>query len=175
MLTTEDQLKDATNSPEIQLDEAMVLGGLLYLVVDECECIVRIDPRSGVPELFITEQQIMNTTGLDYVDIDGGIALKQNLKLYIGDDGDGNESSILLSNRNGSSLETFVSESELDNFYSTIAPDSIVDLSASMCVEGVNFNREAVPTLSEWSMIAMAGVLGLVGLFFVMRRRALNA
>ena len=175
VLTTEDQIKDATNSTNISLDEAVVLGGLLYVVVDNCNCIIRIDPRDGIPELFITAQQIMDTTGNDPANPDGGIALKQNLELYIGDDGDGNESNILLSNRNGSSLEIFVSESELENFYSSRAPDSDVDLSASMCVEGVNFNREVVPTLSEWGMLAMAGVLGLVGLLFAMRRRAVSA
>ena len=28
-----------------------------------------------------------------------------------------------------------------------------------------------IPTLSEWGMIAMAGVLGVIGLYVAMRRR----
>jgi len=35
-------------------------------------------------------------------------------------------------------------------------------------------NSEAIPTLSEWGLIAMAGVLGIVG-FMVMRRRKVTA
>ncbi|MCK5710363.1 MAG: IPTL-CTERM sorting domain-containing protein [Deltaproteobacteria bacterium] len=37
--------------------------------------------------------------------------------------------------------------------------------------DGFEFPVSAVPTLSEWGLIAMAGILGIVG-FVVMRRRA---
>ena len=32
-----------------------------------------------------------------------------------------------------------------------------------------------IPTLSEWGLIAMAGILGIVGLFFVARRKGISA
>ena len=34
---------------------------------------------------------------------------------------------------------------------------------------------ESIPTLGEWGMIAMAGVLGLAGLIFASRKRTLAA
>lgn len=39
-------------------------------------------------------------------------------------------------------------------------------------IQGCNLNRNTnIPTLSEWCMIAMAGVLGLIGLYAATRRR----
>jgi hypothetical protein len=39
-------------------------------------------------------------------------------------------------------------------------------------IEGCNLARiSPIPTLSEWGMIAMAGVLGVIGLYAAMRRR----
>ncbi len=44
------------------------------------------------------------------------------------------------------------------------------------CFDGIIFRAEAanVPTLSEWGLIAMAGILGIIG-FMVMRRRKVTA
>ncbi|MGH7849215.1 MAG: IPTL-CTERM sorting domain-containing protein, partial [Thermodesulfobacteriota bacterium] len=36
-------------------------------------------------------------------------------------------------------------------------------------------SSDPIPTLSEWGLIAMAGVMGIVGLFIVMRRRKVTA
>lgn len=39
-------------------------------------------------------------------------------------------------------------------------------------IQGCNLNRVTnIPTLSEWGMIAMAGVLGMIGLYAASRRR----
>jgi hypothetical protein len=42
------------------------------------------------------------------------------------------------------------------------------------CVDGFEFVTAQIPTLSEWGLIAMAGILGIVG-FMVMRRRKVTA
>ena len=42
---------------------------------------------------------------------------------------------------------------------------------ASCVFTNVRVINENIPTLSEWGLIAMAGIMGLVGLFIVMRRR----
>jgi len=44
-------------------------------------------------------------------------------------------------------------------------PEGICDENTSQCIV-----RSGIPTLSEWGLIAMAGVLGIVG-FMVIRRR----
>ncbi len=38
-------------------------------------------------------------------------------------------------------------------------------------IERCRLNSTPIPTLSEWGMIAMAGVLGVIGLYLVARRR----
>ena len=38
-------------------------------------------------------------------------------------------------------------------------------------IQGCSLNTRNIPTLSQWGMIAMAGVLGLIGLYAAMRRR----
>lgn len=50
-----------------------------------------------------------------------------------------------------------------DGFCTELGPEG-------MCVEPV----ADVPTLSEWGLLAMAGILGIVG-FFVIRRRKVTA
>jgi len=51
-----------------------------------------------------------------------------------------------------------------------------LNLNGSIAIEGVNVCVEAadIPTLSEWGLVAMAGVLGIVG-FIVARRRMVKA
>jgi hypothetical protein len=38
-------------------------------------------------------------------------------------------------------------------------------------IEGCNLLSKPIPTLSQWGLIATAGILGITGLFFTMRRR----
>ncbi len=49
------------------------------------------------------------------------------------------------------------------------------DQEAQLCrnslIERCGLNINTIPTLSEWGMIATAGVLGVVGLYVAMRRR----
>jgi hypothetical protein len=45
------------------------------------------------------------------------------------------------------------------------------DNDTASCVFTNVRNTGAIPTLSEWGLIAMAGIMGLVGLFIIMRRR----
>ena len=44
------------------------------------------------------------------------------------------------------------------------------------CTIGIRMeNIRNIPTLSEWGMIAMAGVIGIVGVLFAIRRRTLTS
>lgn len=42
-------------------------------------------------------------------------------------------------------------------------------------IEGCDLLTRSIPTLSQWSMIAMAGILGLIGLIVASRRRKADA
>ncbi len=81
---------------------------------------------------------------------------------------------------------------KLDELFCILPPDINVDFAdrsveltcvgseTSMAGTCNFFNAEgtetaAIPTLSEWGMIAAAGVLGLVGVYFVIRRRKAQA
>lgn len=46
---------------------------------------------------------------------------------------------------------------------------------ASCVFTNVRVINENIPTLSEWGLITMAGLMGIVGLFIVMRRRKVTA
>jgi len=67
----------------------------------------------------------------------------------------------------------------LFNSNDTIPGDLLSGLSEQQLLECVNWDfpeppPEPIPTLSEWGLIAMAGILGIVG-FMVMRRRKVTA
>lgn len=52
--------------------------------------------------------------------------------------------------------------------------DAICEEPSGMCVSQVSPITSSVPTLSEWGLIAMAGVLGIAG-YIIVRRRKVNA
>ena len=65
----------------------------------------------------------------------------------------------------------------LFNRNSTIPGDLLSGLSEQQLLECVNWDFaavETIPTLSEWGLIAMAAILGIVG-FMVLRRRKVTA
>lgn len=51
----------------------------------------------------------------------------------------------------------------------------ISDQQAALCrvslIERCSLNSTPIPTLSEWGMISMAGLLGIIGLYVALRRR----
>ena len=70
----------------------------------------------------------------------------------------------------GTSLSLFVSTQQLEDFYQSVDFDQI-NLLGSIAIEGVDPCIVAeIPTLSQWGLITMAGILGIAG-FMVMRRR----
>ena len=74
----------------------------------------------------------------------------------------------------GTSLSLFVSTQQLEDFYQSVDFDEI-DLKGSIAIEGVDpCVIPQIPTLSEWGLVALAGVLGIVG-FIVARRRMVKA
>ncbi len=58
-----------------------------------------------------------------------------------------------------------------DGFFSVFIPGQVCDKQAGECVVPPSAN---IPTLSEWGLLAMAGILGIVG-FMVIRRRKVTA
>jgi hypothetical protein len=72
---------------------------------------------------------------------------------------------------------------EGDDLVCSIFEDTVADLGFKLSdeeyencrqrlIQGCNLNRNTnIPTLSEWGMIAMAGVLGMIGLYAASRRR----
>lgn len=55
----------------------------------------------------------------------------------------------------------------------TIQENAVCNENTGLCVS-LDTLHEAIPTVSEWGLIAMAGILGIVG-FLVIRRRKVAA
>jgi len=76
-------------------------------------------------------------------------------------------------------IERALDDAPLFNSNDTIPGDLLSGLSQEQLEECVNWDfppppPAQVPTLSEWGLIAMAGILGIVG-FMVIRRRKVTA
>jgi len=76
-------------------------------------------------------------------------------------------------------IEGALDDAPLFNSNDTIPGDLLSGLSQEQLEECVNWDfppppPAQVPTLSEWGLIAMAGILGIVG-FMVIRRRKVTA
>lgn len=78
-------------------------------------------------------------------------------------------------------IEGALNDAPLFNSNDTIPGDLLSGLSEIELTECVNWDfgdppppgsLEPIPTLSEWGLIAMAGVLGIIGLFVLRRRSA---
>lgn len=52
--------------------------------------------------------------------------------------------------------------------------DFVIDNGYGTSITCVGFRATNVPTLSEWGLITMAGILGIIG-FMVIRRRKVTA
>ncbi len=51
----------------------------------------------------------------------------------------------------------------------------VVNRAFDQCTGSIGSFSRPIPTLSEWGLIAMAGILGMIGLFAAMRRRKVTA
>ena len=168
---TEADILAVTGGSSVDLDVGMnFFVETLYVLDDgECDCVLKIDTEGNIEE-FITEEDIEAVTGGN-ADLEGGIAISQFEVLFIGDDGnDPNNPNILQVTPDGI-VSIFVSTDELEDFYPGFEPR----LQGSMAIEGVDSCfRLTIPTLSEWGLIAMASILGIVG-FMVLRRKRITA
>ncbi len=175
ILCTQAQLTAVAGiGPGVDLDVGMAFSGSLFVGDDgDCDCVLEIDPVTCSPQILITEDQITALTGNANADVEGGICIDTNMNLFLGDDGDDpieEESNIIkipVSNSNLASIH--VTQAEIDNLYATISPGGNPQLEGSCDVKRAD-SLTTVPTLSEWGLIAMASILGLVG-FMVLRRR----
>ena len=178
LLTTQQQIVNATGEIDLDLDVGMVLNGVLYVLVDDpCSCLLAVIPSNGQVQEFITGEQIADATGENFANPEGGLAADNRGDLFIGDfggeePGDQDEPNIVRV-RNGKT-SIFVSDSEIRNFYDAIDPEFDPGLEGSMAIEGFKAAVAQIPTLSEWGLIVMALVLGLVG-FVAVRNRVVKA
>ena len=62
-----------------------------------------------------------------------------------------------------------------DNFNGTSLSNQDVQACRASLIARCGLLNNPIPTLSEWGMIAMAGVLGIVGLYIAARRRKVTA
>ena len=173
VLTSQEQLEAAAGVAFVGLDEPILLvGDQLYVAEDDaCNCIFVIDINTGIPQLFLSESQLDAALGGLGVDPEGGLAVDADGRIYIGnDDLDVIGSSILRTGPDAdpNQLSVFVSSAEMVALYD---PNDRPEFDAGMCI--IPVVRAQIPTMSEWGMLAMAGVLGLIGLFFAIRRRRL--
>ncbi len=172
ILCTQAQLAAVTGNNNIDLDVGMAFDGNLFVADDgDCDCILEIDPVTCSPQILITELEIEAITG-GQADLQGGVCIDTNMNLFIGDDGDSPDVSniIKVPVANPVTASLFVSQAEIDGLY---APGSDPQLEGSCDVKRAD-TPNPVPTLSEWGLISMAAILGIVG-FMVARRRMVKA
>ena len=170
VFVTDQDIRDATGFNFVSLNTDMSFFDSLF-TLDEglCNCALRIS-LNGVISVFVSEAQITDATGEAEAQPDRGIAVNQSRQVFFGDDRF--NPFILRSNPNGSSVSLVASAQEIQDFY---APAGFTDplLSSSMAIEGVDPCAIAeIPTISEWGLIAMAGVLGIIGIWVIRRRKA---
>lgn len=120
-------------------------GGNLYIVSVETAAAQLIGP-TGMPDNG-------NRYGLAYDEIN------EILYAVAGDSGEGSNQ-----------LYTVNTDTGVASFVGTINVDDTLDGLAWR--DDCGFVR-TVPTLSEWGLIAMAGLIGLIGLYAISRKRAL--
>lgn len=172
ILCTQDELVAAAGGVDLDLDVGAVFGGKLYVADDgDCDCVFEIDTDSCDPVVIITDQDVSAATGNPGQDLEGGICINAEKTLYLGEDGS-NEPNILLSPfDNRSNVSVFISDARVDSFYSSVEPGSNPQFRGSCSVEGgLDPGIRPIPTLSEWGLITMAGILGLVGLIAIRKK-----
>ena len=171
IFVSEQEINAATGFNTTDLDTGMTFfGNSLYVNDDgDCDCVLKIT-LDGEISVLVSEAQITAATGNGSVDLEGGIAVNQRVEVFIGDNGDGPS---LLMSTSKASVSLFITTQELDDFYAPFEPN----LEGSMAFEGVDVCFiPQIPTLSEWGLIAMAGILGIAGfIVIVIRRRKVTA
>jgi len=181
ILSTEAQIIRATGS-DPDLDVGVVFGGDLFVLDDgACDCLLRIHPVTGDATVLVSEASIIAATGNDFADVEGGLAIDMDQNLCIGDNGglgaDEGRPSIVLGTQAGTASLS-VSTTDIRGLYDVVEPDCDPRLEGSMSIHGMfDFppsSQVLIPTLSEWGLIAMAAILGIVG-FIVARRRMVKA
>ncbi|MGB3729468.1 MAG: IPTL-CTERM sorting domain-containing protein, partial [Thermodesulfobacteriota bacterium] len=174
ILCTQAELQAATGTVSIDLDVGMAISNKIYVGDDgDCDCIIEVDPDTCSPEILITDAEISALTGND-ADLEGGVCIGNDMNLFLGDDGgDPDEPNIIKVPVNSPVLASlFVSNIEIEDFYQFLEPGADPRLLGSCDVQ--RDLTATVPTLSEWGLISMAAILGIVG-FMVARRRIVKA
>lgn len=174
ILCTQAELIAGGAGPEVDLDVGMAISNKIYIGDDgDCECVIEVDPDTCSPSILIDEAQIIALTGDSESDLEGGVCIDNDMNLFLGDDGDDDEPNIIKVPVESPVLASlFVSTIEIEDFYQFIELGANPRLLGSCDVQREEVTN--VPTLSEWGMISMAAILGIVG-FMVARRRTVKA
>ncbi|MEM7008102.1 MAG: IPTL-CTERM sorting domain-containing protein [Thermodesulfobacteriota bacterium] len=155
------------------IDSGVAFFDSLFILDEgQCDCVIKVDLDKDI-SVFLTEAQITSVTGNGGANPDGGIAVRQNREVIYGDDGSSPEDpNLLVSNPIGTDLQILVSTAQLEDFYDFV-PFSQIDLQGSIVIEGVDpcLTRN-VPTFSQWGLIMLAAMLGIVGYIVVRRKNA---
>ena len=176
IFVSEQEINAATGFNSTDLDTGMTFFGDSLYVNDDgaCDCVLKIT-LDGEISVLVSEAQITAATDNGGADLEGGIALNQRAQVFIGDDGSNpDDSNLLMSTFNGSSVSLFITTQEFDDFFPGFDKPR---LEGSIAFEGVDACIVTdIPTLSEWGLIAMAGILGIAGfIVIVIRRRKVTA
>ena len=169
VFVTEEEINAATGLSDTDLDSGMTFFDSLFVNDDgNCDCVLKIT-LDGEISVFVSESQITAVTGNGDADVDGGNAVNQRRELFIGDDGvNPSDPNVLMSNPLGANLSIVVSTQQLKDFYPAFSDPR---LQGNMAFEGVDACRiSQIPTLSEWGLIAMAALIGAIGLLALRKR-----
>jgi len=170
IFVSDQELKDATGFSFVSLNTDMSFFDSLFTLDEGTDNSVLKITLDGAISVLVSEAQITAATGEGEAQPDGGIAVSRNREVCFGDDRF--NPNILKSDPSGSSVSILVSTQELQGFYTGFTDPQ---LRGSMAIEGVDPCRiveTPIPTLSEWGLLAMAAVLGIIGLLAVRRRMA---
>ena len=135
--------------------------------------------------LFVSDYAFSQTCPCDTLELSNGTTGNDIIELLCpgGELGEGNRLDLspdLLAIGNESL--GYLVENSIDAGHCLVTQDGGGDLELKITVqeaiscrrsvlERCDLNRNPIPTLSEWGMIAMAGVLGIIGLIVVATRR----
>jgi hypothetical protein len=172
VLTSEADILAATGHGFADLDVGAELDGAFFVLDDEDEdSLLRIDPFTGNVTL-VAQGALATATGVP-ADLEGGIATESGGDLFIGDHGTdlgGEDRANIVRVTRAGAASIFVSDAEIQSFYSALYPGFDAELEGSMDFQPTPPPAVVeIPTLDGWGQGLL--VLLLLGLGVGVLRR----
>ncbi len=139
--------------------------------------------------LFVSDYAFSQTCPCGTAELSDGITGNDIIELLcpggeLGENTQFDLSSDLVDIRNGSA--SFLAENVEEGGHCLVVQEGVGDAEFKLTsqealncrasvIEGCHLTRTPIPTLSEWGMISAAAGLGLVGVFFAMKRKKAQA